>query len=302
MEAELILEFILDVGEKSVWNLIFALKALMVPAVTFLAIAVLFKGRSCLTDIKRALPEAGLNLKIVAFNTVLGGPLSAFVITLLFELMLTYDLTLIHPDGWSYMHPVALCFMAVVIGDFVGYWRHRIDHTPLLWPAHAVHHSDTEVTWLTALRWHPINLVTMKGFGTGVLLFLGIPVYAVVFNRMLRSYYGHFIHADLPWTYGPVGRFIVSPAMHRWHHSKEAVAHDTNFAEFFCVWDRCFGTFYLPGPCKTELGVDDDIGQTLRSQMLYPFSAKAYAPMIARLKTRFGAKSQTSANGLPSVE
>ena len=120
------------------------------------------------------------------------------------------------------------------------------------------------------------------------MLLMGFPVVAILFNSMLRAYYGYFIHADLPWTYGKLGKIMVSPAMHRWHHSAEEKAFDKNFGEFFCIFDQVFGTYYLPGPCEGPLGVHDDMQPTLRSQMGYAFTPKAYKPFWEGVKARLG--------------
>ena len=73
--------------------------------------------------------------------------------------------------------------------------------------------------------------------------------WAAVANSLVRNYYGYFIHADLPWTYGRLGKVFVSPSMHQWHHAKDIKYAGTNFATVFSIFDRVFGTFALPGPC-----------------------------------------------------
>jgi sterol desaturase/sphingolipid hydroxylase (fatty acid hydroxylase superfamily) len=90
-------------------------------------------------------------------------------------------------------------------------------------------------------------------------------------NGLARHYYGYFIHADLHWTFGKFDIVLNSPAMHRWHHSREI--HDKNFATLFSIWDRAFGTYYAPGPCDGPLGVDADMGMGVAGQYLYPFRA-----------------------------
>jgi len=66
-------------------------------------------------------------------------------------------------------------------------------------------------------------------------------------NNLVRHYYGMAIHADLPWTYGQLGKVFVSPVMHRWHHARDGVAYNTNYATVFSIFDRAFGTFRVPG-------------------------------------------------------
>ena len=190
-----------------------------------------------------------------------------------------YGLILISPETWSGLPFWILIFIGVFIGvfigDFVGYWRHRLEHTPLLWPAHAVHHSDMQMTWLALERFHPINRLTTFAIDSGVLLVLGLPVEVVLANNFVRHYYGYFVHADLPWTFGPLGRIFVSPAMHRWHHAADKAAFDTNYATVFSVFDQAFGTFRVPGTCTAPLGVTDTIGTSLGSQLSYAFLPRA---------------------------
>jgi sterol desaturase/sphingolipid hydroxylase (fatty acid hydroxylase superfamily) len=164
----------------------------------------------------------------------------------------------------------------VFAGDFTGYWRHRFEHSRLLWPSHVVHHSDTEMTWLTLERFHPINRLTTLIIDNAVLLLLGFPPYALVANNLVRHYYGFLIHADVPWTYGRLGNIFVSPAMHRWHHAADEAAYNTNFATVFSLFDRWFGTFRVPGPCTAALGVREATGLGVVGQLLYPFRPFAY--------------------------
>jgi sterol desaturase/sphingolipid hydroxylase (fatty acid hydroxylase superfamily) len=100
---------------------------------------------------------------------------------------------------------------------------------------------------------------------------VGLPVWAVIADKIFRNYYGYFIHADLPWTYGPLGKVFVSPAMHRWHHAKDYKYAGTNFATVFSIFDRVFGTFALPGPCDVPVGIEQDIGNTVPRQLAHPF-------------------------------
>ncbi|MGU3541319.1 sterol desaturase family protein, partial [Methylobacterium sp. A54F] len=84
---------------------------------------------------------------------------------------------------------------------------------------------------------------------------LGLPPYALVVAWLVKHFYGEFIHADLPWTLGPLRAVLVSPAMHRWHHATDPAAFDTNFATVFSLFDRAFGTHRGPGPCDGPVGV-----------------------------------------------
>jgi sterol desaturase/sphingolipid hydroxylase (fatty acid hydroxylase superfamily) len=182
-------------------------------------------------------------------------------------------LRLFSADAWSVFPAWLVGLVAIFAGDFIGYWRHRLEHTPFLWPAHAIHHSDTTMTWTTLFRFHPLNRLTTALIDTTGLALLGLPPWALAANLLIRHYYGMFIHMDVPWTYGPLGRVLVSPAMHRWHHIRDSDGAGVNFATVFSVFDQAFRTHHVPGPCTVPLGVRDDIGQGALAQLLWPLKA-----------------------------
>ncbi|SFJ65289.1 sterol desaturase family protein [Jannaschia pohangensis] len=256
---------------------------ILTPALFFLCLGYVVKRKTLFTDIRRALPETGLNLKIMLFNLVFTVPVIVVASTFLWKFWHATGLVLFTPDDWGNWPVWLVVPIAIVIGDFVGYWRHRFEHNSFLWPSHAVHHSDTEMTWLSLERFHPINRLTTFAIDSSALLILGLPPYAIVANSLVRHYYGFFIHADLPWTYGKWNILFVSPAMHRWHHSADEVAYGTNFATVFGLWDWAFGTHYVPGPCNGPLGVvTDKIDRTLWSQFSYAFRPSAYGNLFRR--------------------
>lgn len=259
-----------------------AIWALLWPSVFFLCLGYLVKRTRLLSDMRRALAESSLNLQIMIFNIVLVVPTIGIASQMHWAVFDAAGLTLLDRSSWMGLPPLLTILVAVFVGDLVGYWRHRLEHTPLLWPSHAVHHSDTEMTWLTIERFHPINRLTTFAIDGSVLLILGLPPFAVVANNLVRHYYGAFIHADLPWTYGRLGLVFVSPAMHRWHHSADSRFFDTNYATVFSVFDRAFGTFKVPGACTSPLGVTDKMSPTLLGQIGYPLSWRAYRRLFRR--------------------
>lgn len=277
---------ILGLIASSTISLIAALKALLWPALFFLAIGLIVKRSRLIDDIRGAMAETQLNLKIMVFNTLLVVPVIGLIGQLIDGVSQAGGLVLIDRQVWEGM-PIALTiFIAIFIGDFTGYWRHRLEHTPLLWPAHAVHHSDTEMTWLTLERFHPINRLTTFVIDNSVLILLGVPAYALIANGLVRHYYGFFIHADLPWTYGRLSLLFVSPAMHRWHHAADHRFFDKNFATVFSVFDRAFGTYRVPGPCTSPLGVTDRMEPSLTGQLTYALTPRAYRRLFSRRTSR----------------
>ncbi len=264
----------------SVWQL---LSGLALPALFFVCIGFLVKRRRLLPDILRAAREGALNLQIAVVNIIFITPFLIILSEGMFQAVQAYGLAFFSPASWSWLPVPVVILIGIFIADFVGYWRHRLEHTALLWPAHAVHHSDTEMTWLTLERFHPLNRLTTFAIDSGALLALGFPAYVVIANSLVRHYYGYVIHADLPWTYGRGSYVFVSPAMHRWHHSADSRFFETNFATVFSVFDRAFGTFRVPGPCTSPLGVTDDIAPTLPGQLGYMFQPRAYGRIARRL-------------------
>lgn len=253
-----------------------ALEALILPACAFLLLGLLVKGRSLFADMRRAAAQGVLNVNLMLFNVVFVVPGLAVVSLWMHQLVATYDLALLDRAVWDGVHPVIVVLVAVFVGDFVAYWRHRLEHTPILWPSHAVHHSDDEMTWLTLQRFHPLNRLTTFAIDMSAPLLLGLPPFAIIANALVRHYYGYVIHADLPWTYGKASWLFVSPAMHRWHHAADERFFQTNFATVFSVFDRAFGTYRVPGPCTAPLGVTDDMRATLAGQLTYMFQPRAY--------------------------
>jgi sterol desaturase/sphingolipid hydroxylase (fatty acid hydroxylase superfamily) len=255
---------------QSLWT---ATQILLLSAVLFGSLAILLKGDEAFAAGRRAARETRVNLGLFALDAVLVAPVMAVMVVAIRRMVSAAGATVVSAETWSSAGTIVTVFAAVFMGDLVSYWRHRFEHTRLLWPSHAIHHSDTEMTWLTLARFHPINRATTAAIDILPLAVLGFPDWALIANQMLRHYYGEFVHADLPWTYGPLKGIFVSPVMHRWHHARDVVGAGSNFATVFCLFDRVFKTYYVPGLCTVPLGVTDEMGQGTIRQLLYPFVA-----------------------------
>ena len=276
---------LLAIAQHGLTVLIDGTVALLPPAAVFIALAFVLKRREAWAAFRRAAGELRINLALYFIDALLVLPLLALVTGVVDLIMRQSGLILVPPGFWLGAGELPTLIAAVFLGDFIGYWRHRLEHTKWLWPTHAIHHSDTEMTWLTLDRFHPINRLTTTVIDSAFLLACGLPAWAVVANTLLRHYYGYFIHADLPWTYGPLGRVFVSPAMHRWHHAREYRYAGTNFATVFSILDVAFGTFALPGPCDVPLGLEQPIGNGVAGQLAYPFK-RWFADAIKALRAQ----------------
>jgi sterol desaturase/sphingolipid hydroxylase (fatty acid hydroxylase superfamily) len=269
--TEAVLEFVqalLGQTAQAFWT---AFSGLIWPALFFAGVAFIARGNEAFRVARNAAPEVRINLILFALDAAIVTPLLVMALTFIGGFMQSAGLRLFSADLWALFPICAVAIFAVFAGDFIGYWRHRLEHTPFFWPAHAIHHSDTHMTWTTGVRFHPLNRVTTALIDTTFLALLGLPMWALMVNNLVRHFYGLFIHMDLPWTYGPLGRVFVSPAMHRWHHIRDADGAGVNFATVFSVFDQAFRTYHVPSPCNVPLGVRDDIGKGVLGQLVWPF-------------------------------
>jgi len=165
----------------------------------------------------------------------------------------------------------ALTFL--VVSDFLLYWFHRWYHGAHLWKYHSVHHSSEEVDWISAARFHPVNIL----FGTVLvdvaLLLAGISPNVMLWVGPFTTASSAFVHANLNWTLGPFKYVIAGPVFHRWHHTAADRGGNMNFAGTFPVWDILFGTFYMPeNELPDAYGIDDkQFPDGFAGQLLYPF-------------------------------
>jgi len=137
--------------------------------------------------------------------------------------------------------------MSVLGMDFVSYVWHRANHVvPLLWRFHQAHHSDLDYTVTTALRFHPVELLLALPLRLVAIAVFGVPIAAVVVFEVIFAFANFFEHGniDLPLKLErALGRLLITPALHRRHHSREARLLDTNYGTIFSFWDRLFGSY-----------------------------------------------------------
>ena len=184
------------------------------------------------------------NLGIVLLNTV--------IVRLLFPAAAVGMAALSVENGWGLLNnfdvPFSLAVpLAVVAMDFVIWLQHVMVHAvPALWRLHRVHHADLDYDLTTGARFHPIEIVLSMGIKFATIALLGAPVLAVVIFEVLLSACAMFNHGNihLPSELDRVLRwFLVTPDMHRVHHSVEDDESNSNFGFNLTWWDRLFGTY-----------------------------------------------------------
>jgi sterol desaturase/sphingolipid hydroxylase (fatty acid hydroxylase superfamily) len=141
---------------------------------------------------------------------------------------------------------VALPFIPLLVGDFLFYCFHRLQHTvPLLWRFHAVHHAVEELN--AANSSHHITEEFFRGsFFIVPLSLVQLRVPDVVFIGFLLSLQNALVHANSRISFGPLNYVIVGPIYHRVHHSMDILHYNRNFCTVFPIWDMLFGTAYFP--------------------------------------------------------
>jgi sterol desaturase/sphingolipid hydroxylase (fatty acid hydroxylase superfamily) len=174
--------------------------------------------------------------------------------------------------------PWVLQFLEVmVLTDLAQYWFHRAFHrVPFLWGMHAVHHSAKSMDWLAGARMHFAEIVLLRGVTSLPLLTLGFAPSVMQAYIGFVYVYASLVHANLRGDFDRLGRFIVTPRFHHWHHAIEAEGVDKNFAIHFPLLDRLFGTYHFPAKrWPTGYGVPENVPSGYRAQFLYPFRRKA---------------------------
>ncbi|MGN6117947.1 MAG: sterol desaturase family protein [Nitrobacter sp.] len=186
------------------------------------------------------------------------------------ELIAFYD------NGHGPLSELPLWLQAIlflVLSDFMLYWTHRMFHGSGFWKYHAIHHSSEDLDWISAARFHPVNLFLGTVAVDVILLMAGISPNIMIWVGPFTTFHSAFVHANLNWTLGPLKYVIATPVFHRWHHTSVAEGGETNFAGTFPLWDILFGTFRMPeGELPANYGTDDpEFPGQIAGQLAYPF-------------------------------
>lgn len=248
------------------------------PAVTVFCLSVLWSWETLLPYFERGagrVRHAGHNLAIALFNTVI--------------LTLVFGAATVGVAEWSArnglgllrlfaMPWIARLVLALLLLDAWLYLWHRANHAiPVLWRFHRMHHADKDMDVTTATRFHlgehlgasvlRLALIPLLGFETlHLLIYETLVVAATMF---------HHANISLGRTDAWLRGIIVTPFMHKVHHSRWRPETDSNFSTLFSCWDRLAGTFRMRDDCSTlALGLDefdDPDSQTFGGMLKIPF-------------------------------
>jgi sterol desaturase/sphingolipid hydroxylase (fatty acid hydroxylase superfamily) len=188
------------------------------------------------------------NLGIVVLDTLL--------VRLIFPTTAVGLALVVDARGWGLFHLVALPTWIVVVAsvvllDLAIYLQHVLFHAvPALWRLHRMHHADLAFDVTTGLRFHPIEILLSMLLKLAVIAALGTPAVAVLIFEVLLNATSMFSHGNVRIVHrlDAVLRWVVvTPDMHRVHHSIQSTETNSNFGFNLSWWDRLFGT-YRPEP------------------------------------------------------
>jgi len=184
------------------------------------------------------------NLALVALDTA--------VLRIAFPLLAVGAAMVASDQGWGILNMIGLpdwlaILAAVLVLDLAVYGQHVLfHHVPWFWRLHRMHHADLEFDVTTALRFHPLEIMLSMLIKLGVVVLIGAPAVAVVIFEVLLNATAMFNHANLRLPARldrPLRLVLVTPDMHRVHHSVRREKTNSNYGFNLSVWDRLFGTY-----------------------------------------------------------
>lgn len=178
--------------------------------------------------------------------------LNSFIVRLLFPAAAVGVASFARQQGWGLFNYVELPFwfsaaVSIIIMDFVIYLQHVMVHAiPVLWRLHRVHHADLDYDVTTGSRFHTLEIILSMFIKFATILLLGPPVVAVIAFEIILNATAMFNHGNIS-LHRKLDKllrwFLVTPDMHRVHHSTEDDEANSNFGFSLPWWDRLFGTY-----------------------------------------------------------
>jgi sterol desaturase/sphingolipid hydroxylase (fatty acid hydroxylase superfamily) len=168
---------------------------------------------------------------------------------------------LVQQRAWGLLNQIELSTLlkiifSVLILDLAIYLQHVMFHSaPLLWRLHMVHHSDMDIDVTTGIRFHPIEIFLSMGIKIAVVMLVGAPPASVLIFEIILNGTSMFNHGNVRYSQqidSYLRLLVVTPEMHRVHHSTIRWETNSNLGFSFPWWDRLFGT-YRPQPAKGHL-------------------------------------------------
>ena len=201
--------------------------------------------------------------------------INALVIGILFSGITLIVANYTEENNFGFVHLFNLSelqysILAFIIMDMWNYTWHRINHiVPFLWRFHKMHHSDPNMDATTSIRFHFGEIIISSALRLVIIFLVGIPIWVLIFydTTLLICTIFHHSNIQLPDKVDKLVRFvIVSPNMHKVHHSRIKIETDSNYSSFLTIWDRIFGSFRLKDDySRINFGLDNYDGEDKQS-------------------------------------
>ncbi len=225
---------------------------------------------------KHRMRHYGRNTVLSAVNGLIMGLSGAYITVHVFLWVAENKIGMLNQFEASFVIKAILAFL---IFDAWTYFWHRINHViPFLWRFHRVHHNDPAMDVSTALRFHPIEILLSAIINLGIIAAFGIRlehliVYKLIFHTNVFFHHSNVAISD---SVDKMLRYIiVTPNMHKVHHSCKQEETDSNFASILSWWDRLFGSYCERDPKSIIFGLDsymEERWQTVKGLFKLPFA------------------------------
>ncbi len=216
-------------------------------AVFITILAVMALAETVFPKKQRALPRAHRwtsNLMLVVIDSL--------VVRILFPIVAVGVASWAISQGWGLFNLIDLpmwleIVISIIILDMMIYWQHVVSHhIPFLWALHKVHHADRDIDVTTGSRFHPIEIALSMAYKMILMIILGPAVLAVIIFEIILNGTAMFNHSNvkLPLKLDRILRgLIVTPDMHRVHHSVIVGETNSNYGFSLSIWDRLFKSY-----------------------------------------------------------
>ncbi len=185
------------------------------------------------------------------------------------------------PSEWPLAFQIIL---GMVIAEAGMYIAHRVAHEwSLLWRFHAVHHSAPRLWFFNTGRFHVVDTVASILLSQPLLFLAGAPSEVFVWVNSTTAFIGMLTHCNIEMRFGPLNYVFNTPAVHRWHHSRNPAEGNSNYGENLMLYDILLKTFYCPNRRPpADIGIDGPMPESFVGQVAQPFRRdQAALPVIS---------------------
>ncbi len=184
----------------------------------------------------------------------------------------------IWPTEWPLLLQVALGLVIIEAGLYTA---HRLSHeVPFFWRFHAVHHSATRLSFINTGRFHFVDTAVSIVLSQPLLFLAGAPIEVFKLTSATTAFIGMLTHCNVDMRFGWLSYVFNTPALHRFHHSKDLREGNKNYGENIVLFDLMFGTYYNASyRPPVDIGIDGPMPKNFLGQLAQPFRSERKTPV-----------------------